>query len=203
MLIVTWSEATHNGQGGATLGEAVAQEEPEPTQVAPPPAPALDESAFPGLSALGLNLGNTANDLSLNGLSFADQAAKPAAVPQAPSGYRGPSLNGGAKPTSVKVPREIWVPLRNARVFGSGPLRKVQDGRGVHDRGMWWTCTSSVPDGACGLAARVRCCHTSQPIGSLGGLEAHHAPRNSHQQKKASLFNFVGDYLAAQGIPRP
>ena len=31
----------NNGQGGATLGEAVAQEEPEPTQVAPPPAPAL------------------------------------------------------------------------------------------------------------------------------------------------------------------
>ena len=106
----------NNGQG-ATLGEAVAQEEPEPTQVAPPPAPALDESAFPGLSALGLNLGNTANDLGMSGLSFADQAAKPAAVPQAPSGYRGPSMNGSAKPTSVKVPREIWVPLRNARVF--------------------------------------------------------------------------------------
>ena len=192
----------NNGQGGATLGEAVAQEEPEPTQVAPPPAPALDESAFPGLSALGLNLGNTANDLSLNGLSFADQAAKPAAVPQAPSGYRGPSLNGGAKPTSVKVPREIWVPLRNARVFEvQDPLERYRMVAANHDRrdvvDLHFQSSRTAPvvlQHVLDTAIRANPSGVWVVTGS-----GHHAPRNSHQQKKASLFNFVGDYLAAQG----
>ncbi len=192
----------NNGQGGATLGEAVSQEEPEPTQVAPPPAPALDESAFPGLSALGLNLGNTANDLSLNGISFADQAAKPAQVSQPQTGYRGPSLNGGAKPTSVKVPREIWVPLRNARVFEvQDPLERYRMVAANHDRrdvvDLHFQSSRTAPvvlQHVLDTAIRANPSGVWVVTGS-----GHHAPRNSHQQKKASLFNFVGDYLASQG----
>ena len=190
----------NNGQGGATLGEAVAQEEPEPTQVAPPPAPALDESAFPGLSALGLNLGNTANDLSLNGLSFADQ---PRSL-QCPSAFVPRSfLNGGAKPTSVKVPREIWVPLRNARVFEvQDPLERYRMVAANHDRrdvvDLHFQSSRTAPvvlQHVLDTAIRANPSGVWVVTGS-----GHHAPRNSHQQKKASLFTI--DYLAAQGTPR-
>lgn len=191
-------ETTHEG---ATLGEAI-QEDASAPVVTPPAPPTLDESAFPGLSALGLNLNNTDEALSLNGLSFAARAAK-APTSNEPVPYRGLAITQSArKPTSVKVPREIWVPLRNAKVFEvQDPLERYRMVSANHDRSdvvdLHFQSSRTAPlvlEHVLDAALRANAAGVWIVTGS-----GHHAPQNSHQKTKASLFNFVGDLLTAQG----
>ena len=102
----------------------------------------------------------------------------------------------------MKVPREIWVPLRNARVFEvQDPLERYRMVAANHDRrdvvDLHFQSSRTAPvvlQHVLDTAIRANPSGVWVVTGS-----GHHAPRNSHQQKKASLFNFVGDYLAAQG----
>ena len=188
---------------GATLGEAVAQEEPEPTQVAPPPRAGLGRVGVPWFIGPRLEPREHGERFGYERVVVCGPGGEACSCPSGANGYRGPSLNGGAKPTSVKVPREIWVPLRNARVFEvQDPLERYRMVAANHDRrdvvDLHFRPSRTAPvvlQHVLDTAIRANPSGVWVVTGS-----GHHAPRNSHQQKKAAV-QLRRDYLAAQGRP--
>eukprot|EP00629_Pelagomonadales_sp_RCC1024_P000378 CAMPEP_0119263544 /NCGR_PEP_ID=MMETSP1329-20130426/2912_1 /TAXON_ID=114041 /ORGANISM="Genus nov. species nov., Strain RCC1024" /LENGTH=529 /DNA_ID=CAMNT_0007263255 /DNA_START=203 /DNA_END=1789 /DNA_ORIENTATION=+ len=193
------------GGGGVTLAGAIDEREAEEAPFQPRPLggldaedlppPPLDTSSFPALSALGLALDDDLPPPSL-GPSFADRAAKPA-LPQ-------PALPRPAQPAAprqrrdVTVPREIWVPLRNARVFEvRDPLERYQLVSAAHDRpdvvDLHFQSNRTAP---VVLEAVLDRALRANPDGVwvVTGC-GHHVPQNSHQKQRAPLFQYTQSYL--------
>ena len=197
--------------GGASLGDALAAAEgPRVPYGAAAAAPLddvaegdLDAGAFPALSALAaLGLGDAPPPPPLGAPSFAAQAAKPAAPGafEVPAYVEAPQSAGGGR-RAVRVPREIWVPLRNARVFEvRDPIERYRLVAAAHDRGdvvdLHFQSNRTAP---VVLDAVLDAALAGHPAGVwVVTGSGHHAPQRSHQKLHATLFHFTQDWLATR-----